>query len=392
MDRTEHKRKNGGKHRINKKLYRISALAFIGGVLLLAGVSIIKPDVRFSEEENRVLAEMPEISRENLVNKSYMTDLEAYTSDQFVLRDFWIKLKVQCDLLLGKRELNGVYLGSEGYLMQNPSEPDEENVTANIEAMNRFADSHEGINVNTMIVPNAVYIMGDYLPTGAPVRDQAEDLKSIREQLSDQTGLIDVTKTLQQHADEGMYYKTDHHWTTKAAMYSFRAAAEQLEIENPIEDYTAYTVSDSFSGTLASRSGYHKEKDQVEVYAPEGTEVQYLVSDSDDGQKRTTVYDREKLQGKDKYQVFFGGNHAMVDIVTANDTTRKLVVFKDSYANCFVPFLIPYYNGIIMVDPRYYYDNIETLISTKGITDVLFLYNLDTFMTDNSIAGVLASE
>ena len=45
-----------------------------------------------------------------------------------------------------------------------------------------------------------------------------------------------------------------------------------------------------------------------------------------------------------------------------------------------------------MIDPRYYYDNVETLITNKKITDVLFLYNMDTFMTDNSIAGVLASE
>lgn len=82
----------------------------------------------------------------------------------------------------------------------------------------------------------------------------------------------------------------------------------------------------------------------------------------------------------------------MVDIVTTNDTERKLIVFKDSYANCFVPYLIPYYNEIVMIDPRYYYENVETLMANKGITDALFLYNLDTFMTDNSIAGVLAAE
>ena len=37
-------------------------------------------------------------------------------------------------------------------------------------------------------------------------------------------------------------------------------------------------------------------------------------------------------------------------------------------------------------------DNVETLISGKHITDVLFLYNMDTFLTDTSIAGVLAEE
>ncbi len=392
MENNVHKQKRKSRHRKGKELSRILAFAFIGGILLLAIASIIKPDVRFSEEENRVLAEFPEFSKESIADKEYMTGLEAYTSDQFILRDMWIKMKVQCDLLLGKRELNGVYLGEKQYLMQIPSEPDMKNVGENLEAMNRFAEKHEDMKINAMIVPNAAFVMQDYLPSGAPVRDQGRDMKNIRKQLSEKIGFIDVTKTLQQHIDEGMYYKTDHHWTSKAAEYSFQTAAPRLGIENPVDDYTTYTVTDSFSGTLASRSGYHKTEDAIEVFAPEGVELQYLVSDSDNGEKRPTVYEKDTLKEKDKYRLFFGGNHAMVDIVTTNDTSRKLVVFKDSYANCFVPFLLPYYNEIVMIDPRYYYDNVETLITNKKITDVLFLYNMDTFMTDNSIAGVLASE
>jgi hypothetical protein len=45
-----------------------------------------------------------------------------------------------------------------------------------------------------------------------------------------------------------------------------------------------------------------------------------------------------------------------------------------------------------MVDPRYYYENVQTLIDNKRITDVLFLYNMDTFMTDRSLADVLVTE
>lgn len=392
MDNNTHKQKRQGRRKRNRGLYRNMAVVFISGVLLLAFASIVKPDVRFSEEENRMLAEFPEFSRESIADKEYMTGLESYTSDQFILRDLWIKMKVQCDLLLGKRELNGVYLGKEKYLMQIPSKPDEENVSANLKAMSQLADRHADLKVNVMIVPNAAFVMQDYLPKGAPVRDQGKDLKKIQKQLSDKIGVIDVTRTLQQHVEEGMYYKTDHHWTSRAAAYSFKTAAAQLGIEKPVGDYTTYTVSDTFSGTLASRSGYHKEEDTVEVFAPEGIELQYLVSDSDNSEKRPTVYDRDALKEKDKYQVFFGGNHAMVDIVTTNNTTRKLVVFKDSYANCFVPFLLPYYSEIVMIDPRYYYDNVETLFANRKITDVLFLYNMDTFLTDNSIAGVLAEE
>jgi hypothetical protein len=165
-----------------------------------------------------------------------------------------------------------------------------------------------------------------------------------------------------------------------------------LGIENPIDSYEEYTVTESFSGTLASSTGYHGAQDSIEVYAPVDTEVNYLVTDSDNVEKRISLYDMDALEEKDKYQVFFGGNHALVDITTTNDTDRSLLIFKDSYANSFVPFLLPYYSEIIMIDPRYYYDNVERVIENYDITDVLFLYNMDTFMTDNSLADVLVSD
>lgn len=388
----ELKRGKERRRKENKNLNRGMAWCFAGMVLLLVAASIIQPDRKISDEENRVLTTFPKPGIENIKNKEYMTALEDYSSDQFILRDLWIRLKVRCDLLVGKREFNGVYLGKKKYLMQIPVGMDEKNTKENLEAMNRFRQKNSDLRMNALIVPNAAYIMKDYLPLGAPVRDQGEDMNYIKKQLSGGIGLIDITETLRKHVDEGIYYKTDHHWTSRGAAYGFNAAAKQLEIEGLVSDYKIYTVATDFSGTLASRSGYHKVKDTVEVYQPENVEYQYLVSDSDNEEKRPTIYDRKALEGKDKYQVFFGGNHAMVDIVTTNDNQRRLLVFKDSYANSFVPFLIPYYNEIIMIDARYYYENVNMLIENKGITDVLFLYNMDTFLNDNSLGDVLAGE
>lgn len=376
----------------NKELHWNMAWCFAGLLLLLVLAGLILPDKKMSDEENRMLTTFPRLSIENIRNKEYMTELENYVTDQFAFRDLWIRLKVRCDLLTGKREFNGVFLGKKKYLMQNPVGIDEKNTRENLEAMNQFQERNEELLMNSMIIPNAAYIMEDYLPLGAPVRDQSQDMQYIKKQLNDDIGCIDVTKVFRQHADEGLYYKTDHHWTTRGAAYGFNTAAKQMEIEGAVSDYNTYTVTTDFSGTLASRSGYHKAKDTVEVYEPEHMEFQYLVSDSDNEERRPTLYDRKALDGKDKYQVFFGGNHAMVDIVTTNDKGRRLLIFKDSYANCFAPFLLPYYDEIVMIDARYYYDNIQTLVDNKRITDVLFLYNMDTFLNDNSLADVLAGE
>ena len=164
-------------------LQRTMAFGFCGAVLLLVLISLIMPDRSFSEEENRVLSKQPKFGVTEVMNKEYMEGLESYTSDQFIFRDLWIKLKVQCDLLTGKRELNGVYLGKDKYLMQAISEPDQEHVKENIKGMNAFAARHQDLNINAMIVPNAAYVMQDYLPKGAPVRDQGKDMKEIQKQL-----------------------------------------------------------------------------------------------------------------------------------------------------------------------------------------------------------------
>ena len=96
------------------------------------------------------------------------------------------------------------------------------------------------------------------------------------------------------------------------------------------------------------------------------------------------------MENKDKYQVFFGGNHTRITISTTVANEKNLLVFKDSFANCFIQFLLPYYQTITIIDPRYYYDSVDTLIENSSITNVLFLYNANTFVRDNSLADVIA--
>ena len=72
------------------------------------------------------------------------------------------------------------------------------------------------------------------------------------------------------------------------------------------------------------------------------------------------------------------------------DSDRVLLMFKDSYANCFIPFLTPYFKEIVVVDPRYYYEDVQELIEAEEVTDVLYLYNANTFFTDNSLTYVLS--
>jgi hypothetical protein len=149
-------------------------------------------------------------------------------------------------------------------------------------------------------------------------------------------------------------------------------------------------VSDSFEGTLASQSGVHSTKDIIYVYG-NSSPYQYYVTYPDENKKSASCYDESALKKADQYQVFFGGNHPLVEIRTTNHNGKNLMVFKDSYANSFIPFMISHYEKIIMVDPRYYYDNLSSAIQDYGINEYLFLYSANTLVKDTVLKDVLNS-
>ena len=363
------------------------SILLIGCVALFLVLSLLVPDKEFSESENRSLAQRPKLS--SIMEGTFLSDLGDYFADQFPARDMWMSLNLGINKLLGQKEASGVYLCEDDYLIQVPSAPNEEQVNRNLAAVNAFAQNHPDLKTVMAVVPNAVTIHADKLPENAPARDQGADLVNIRGQLTD-TDFVDVTKTLQSHSDEYLFYKTDHHWTSLGAAYAFKDIAAAMGIQAPeLTEYTVYPVSTTFEGTLSSKSGSHSALDTVDIYVPNAN-IDYFVTYADSGEDISSLYRREALNNKDHYTVFFGGNYSRVDITTTANTGRCLLLFKDSYANCMVQFLYPYFDHITMIDPRYYYDNVELVIRSEAITDVLYLYNADTFLGDTSLADVLA--
>lgn len=376
----------------SSKIYIKMAGIFLVFLIVAFAFNLFSKDKKYSESENRMLAQKPVFSMANLTSGKYMKDMEDYVTDQFFIRDKWINLKVLEDLALGKKESNGVYIGKKDYLMEIPTAPNQKALNNNLDAISNFSASHPDINTVMTLIPNAAYIYDHLIPRNAPVRDQEKDIKYVMNAVSTSLNFVDLTKTMSSHKEENIYYKTDHHWTTLGARYAFDALSTALGIEKPTQEYKIYPVTHSFQGTLASKSGYDKALDTIEIYVPQGVNTECVVNFTDEGKKTASVYESAALENKDKYEVFFGGNHTRIDISTPMEGKKNLLLFKDSYANCFIPFLVPYYRNIIVIDPRYFYDDIESLISDNEITDVLFLYNVNTFLGDNSLGDVLVSE
>lgn len=382
------------KDRQRKVQEKLVGIIFILTLFLFLIINVIVPDREKSVQENRMLATKPKFRLSSLISGDYDEKFEAYMDDQFVGRDMWRKLKVTVDRIGGSRLENGVYIGTNGQLLEQIEVADENHLAANIKAIKSFSESQSKIPVRMMLVPDAANVLNHSLPALAKPEDQTQMFSMVRKDLGDSVEWIDVSTELNKHKTEKIYYKTDHHWTTLGAFYAFQAAAPSLGIDGDLSGkYVSYTVSDSFNGMLASKSGVNLgEKERIDIYVPTEEDTDLIVDYVDEGKRSTSLYDSSKLKEKDQYTVFLGGNSSLLDIRTVSTSTKRLLLVKDSFANSFIPFLTPYYREIVVVDPRYYSGTINDLMDSYRISEVLFLYSGNTFFKDNNISGVFTGE
>ena len=360
--------------------------------ILIFGFTIatmIKPDTEYSESENRTLAKMPELTAESVLSGEFEADYETYLTDQFVARDAWIGLKTDVERAMFKRESKDIYFADDGYLIEKHTGAFTTDTAAlNVRALGEFARMYQEQfqdHMTVMVVPNAVDILKDKLPPFASPYDEEAYLTQIEQALPEGVW-FDTSDILRAHSDEEIYYRTDHHWETLAAFYVYQQWAKQQGFAVPqASDYEIETVTEAFEGTVQSKLGIDAQKDSIEIYKQK-EDIFYTVQKGDGGEIGYSVYDRTALETKSKYDIFFGGNHALVRIGTRAGKGRRLLVIKDSYAHCFVPFLLEEFDAIDMLDIRYYNQKVSELIAQGDYTDLLFLYNASGFAEDTSIS------
>lgn len=370
----------------NKIFFCIFALLWSGLIIC----NLAKPEKRFSENENRFLAELPKYTNEKLLNGEFMNGLDEYINDQFVFRDHWISLKTMAERAMLKPDINSVYFAKDDYLIEKHDKSDvseeqaEKNKERLIEFVKKYVEKLGEDHVNVMLVPTASEILKDKLPPFATGYDQDAYINEVIEALPEGT-FIDIRNNFNQHKDEYIYYRTDHHWTALGAFYAYEQWAREAGF-TPLskEQFDITLGSDQFYGTLHSKVNVNVKPDEIYLYQIKkdmNYQLLYNLKDQTD-----SLYDLSKLEGKDKYSVYMGGNNALVEIKTNNMNGRRLLVIKDSYAHSFVPFAVNHYEETYMIDFRYFNVGVEQFVEENKITDILVLYNTMNFVQDkNSI-------
>ncbi len=377
------------KTRIKDLIIVILAACFM---LLLSVGSFIKPDVSFSPNENRYFQATPKFSTKNVLSGKFESQSEDYFSDQIILRETWIKIKSNIEYALGIRDINGVYVSKSGRIIEKVAEEDFnwERYEANLDSIERlmYSLNGTGIGFRVMLVPTAQSIYREELPKNAMVFDEEKAYKMAEDRYDD--FLINITDDMRksftvepEHAKtHNLYYYTDHHWTDEGVRIGYKAFNESLGLD---KNYTVTldTLTDKFHGTLYSKV-LMNEKLYDTIVAPKAA-IDKKLPVKLDGKEANSIFFMDRLENKDKYEVFLGGNYGRVEIGQDSDNVEphRLLIIKDSYANSFVPYLLDDYTQITMIDTRYFRGDVFDL--AEEYDDVLILYSINNFASEKII-------
>lgn len=375
-----------------KKAGDIFLLILTLSVFLFFSVGIwFDTSPRFSENDNRHLADPPVISSPSyffasLGNGDLPYSINSFYNDRLPLRSPLLSLRSRCELLLGKKEVNGIIQDSSGALYQIPA-ADTSLLVKNLNYIADFSKKMDSVSLPTALlcIPDRLTMTEDSSLSIITYKKKAQAARNL---LNSAEGLplLDLYSSLKTAHDLGeyVYFSTDHHLTSYGAYLAYREYILGIGL-SPIAEsnLSPIVMSDCFLGSSHSRfcTSYGVTPDTLTLLRYHGDE-EYELTFYDTGETKKSFYDLSAIDKKDKYSVFLGGNYGRITVSRGNDR-QKLLVIKDSYANAMLPFLALHFD-LDVIDLRYYPEELSALIEKGEYDRVLMVYGINTLSTDIS--------
>jgi len=368
----------------NKKADILTCVLFCGFVFAMLVLYLVLPGQDFSEKEKRYLAESPKLTWKTLTSGEFGEDVESWLADHIPGRDFLVGLNAYVDKLTGRQVTKDVYVAQGGFLVEAPVVWDEAAAKKNMAAINAFAEK-AGKPVDLMIVPSAGFCLEDRVEGLAdPYRD-TEIIRDIYALAGQNVKPLDLIPAFTEVQDpQSLFYRTDHHWTSRGAYAAYKAYMVSLGRDYLAENAFTVTSYEGFLGSTYSRSGlWLTEGESIELW-DSGTA--FTVTNGDTDAVHDSLFYMERLKELDKYTVYLDGNHSTVRIHNPAAAGKgTLLVIRDSYSNCLGTFLANSYENVILVDLRYYKNPVSDLLAQEDITDILVCYSIGNFLTDTNL-------
>ena len=363
---------------MNANKVRIALVSLVAALWLgLALFAWLRPAKELSEAERRKLQQMPTPSSDTILSGKFMTDFESYTQDQFPLRDHFRQLKAVFSYdVLHKLDNNGIYI-ADGYAAKMEYPLSEKSLNGAVTKFQKIYDLYlkdRCDNVLFAVVPDKGYYLAE---EGGYLSMDYDRISETMAQLS-WAQHIDIRDLLT--AED--YYFTDTHWRQEKLIPVAQRLAEALGVTQPqLEDYTITALERPFYGVYYGQAALPMEPETI--YLLENELLSQCVVTNYETGKIGSVYDMDKLDSRDLYDVYLSGAAALLTIENPSAATdRELIVFRDSFGSSLIPLLIADYSKITVIDTRYIVtEYIANFVEFKG-QDVLMLYS--TLVLNNS--------
>jgi hypothetical protein len=434
------------------RIGNILQITFFIGFLITGSILMVfvHRTTASSETENRALASFPAYSLQSVISGAYFRELESYAADHIGFRDSLIRSSKYITSMQGvagresavilptnannsaeaqaappehrtadaglpeqpteqslvtqqaekpikpllseeKGKLQGKVLVLEDRAM-NLFTYDEASGQAYADAINHIQerlirDISQPVRSSVLLAPTAVeFVQSTKLRSLS--NSQKEAIDEVYRKIRTDVAKIDALSAMSGHADEPLFFRTDHHWTANGAFYAYAAYIGTTSMEPmPITAYEKGEVP-GFLGSLHSSTMNHKlaaHPDTIVYYKPNVTH-RYTVYYS--GPLDMPLIDLSHAAKKNKYRIFLSGDRPWARITSQIDNNRKLLIIKDSYGNALVPFLLPHYSEIFVVDPRQFNQPLVPFVQKHHIQEILYVNNAGV-LTDQGFAEQL---
>lgn len=366
---------------MKQNIHKAGIVCVVALWVILTAFAWFSPAREVSEAERRPLAQLPGISADAVFSGKFMKDFESYSLDQFPARDLFRGIKSVFHFYgLQQADNNDIYI-ADGFAVKQEYPLREDSVQ---HAAERFGYLYEkylqdsGSRALLALVPDK----GCYLAKDSG--HLAMDYNALQEQLRQTLSWAEHIDILQALSAED-YYRTDIHWRQESLLTAAHTLSDALGIPAPRkEDYSITAVSKPFYGVYYGQAALPMEPDTM--YLLESPQLQECqVFDYETG-KYSPVYNMEKLESRDLYDIYLSGPRSLLTIENPKaDTDRELILFRDSFGSSLAPLLVQGYAKIHLVDIRYIQIDVLDRFLTFDGQDVLFLYSASVLNNSQTI-------
>lgn len=347
---------------------KILVIIFVAYIGIFSILGILIPDKEISNSERRKLKTFPEFE----FNSEWISEVDGYLLDHFVLRDEFRSIKALYNFkVLGQLDNNGIYL-KDNYIFKS-------NYPTNKKSINNFVDKINKLNsllskdnkVYMMIIPDKNYYLESEDFLGIDYDYIYKEINKLGFRNIELRDILELSD----------YYETDTHWRQEKLDKVVNRMDDSLDFNYEKTKYKENKY-DKFYGVYYGESAINRKPEEL-VYLTndvlDNVTVKYLEND-----KLTGIYNVDKLDGMDSYDVYLDGASSFIEITNNNSITDKeLVIFRDSFGSSLSPLLVKYYEKITLIDNRYISsDNFKELIEFNN-QDILFMYST-LFINDSS--------